>query len=252
MSWLDPVRQALDERPDPCAVFFRDDDAGVDDVRLAALLDRFEARGVGVDVAVVPTLVRRPLARALGHRLDGAGVRLHQHGLAHVNHEPAGRKHEFGPSRDAARQQSDITTGRRILLDWFGDGVDPVFTPPWNRCTADTGTALLRAGLPVLSRDHTAVPLGRPGLAEVPVNVDWFGRTKGVRWTRADLADLLAGRVRAGGPVGVMLHHAVTDTDELLRVDELLALCGGHGRVRTTSLCELAGLATATPAGGAT
>lgn len=241
MSWLDPVRRALDERQDPCAVFFRDDDAGRDDVRLAALLDRFEAHGVGVDVAAIPLLVRRPLARELRRR-TGRGVRLHQHGLAHVNHEPAGRKHEFGPSRDVAAQAADIAAGRRILLDWFPEaGVEPVFTPPWNRCTRETGLAVLRSGLRVLSRDHTAVPLEVPGLTEVPVTVDWFGRTRGVRWTPAELAAHVADRVRGRDPVGVMLHHAVTDADELDRVEDLVALCAGHPSVRMTSLCELAG-----------
>lgn len=251
MSWLDPVRRALDERSDPCAVFFRDDDAGRDDRRLVALLDRLEAHGVGVDVAVIPTLVRRPLARELRPRAEG-GVRLHQHGLAHVNHEPTGRKHEFGPSRDVAAQAADIATGRRLLLDWFGDtGVEPVFTPPWNRCTRETGVALLRSGLRVLSRDHTAVPLEVPGLAEVPVTVDWFGHTRGVRWTPAELAARVADRVRGRDPVGVMLHHAVTDADELARVEELVVLVAAHPGVRVTSLCQLAGVVAGVPTGGA-
>lgn len=252
MSWLDPVRRALDERPDPCAVFFRDDDAGRDDDRLFALLDRFEAHAVGVDVAVIPALVRRPLAGELRRRADG-GVRLHQHGLAHVDHEPAGRKHEFGPSRGPAEQESDIATGRRIMLDWFtGSGVEPVFTPPWNRCTKETGLALLRTGLRVLSRDHTAAPLGVPGLTEVPVTVDWLGHTRGVRWTTAELAGRVADRVRGRDPIGVMLHHAVTDDDELDRVEDLVALCAAHPRVRVTSLCEVAAAAAGVASGGAT
>jgi predicted deacetylase len=250
MSWLDPVREALDERQDPCAVFFRDDDAGRDDRSLVALLDRFESHVTVVDLAVIPALVRRPLARELRRRADG--VRLHQHGLAHVNHEPTGRKHEFGPSRDVAAQAADIATGRRLLLDWFPDsGVEPVFTPPWNRCTPETGVALLRSGLRVLSRDHTAVPLEVPGLTEVPVTVDWFGHTRGVRWTSAEVAARVADRVRGREPVGVMLHHAVTDVDELARIEELVALVAGHPGARTTSLCEVAGAAAGAPAGGA-
>jgi peptidoglycan/xylan/chitin deacetylase (PgdA/CDA1 family) len=243
MSWLDPVRRALDERADPCLVFFRDDDAGRDDRRLAAMLDRFEAHRVGVDVAVIPALVGRALADALHRRVDAGGVRLHQHGLAHVNHEPTGRKHEFGPSRGLSRQSTDVATGRRLLLDWFGEAdVEPVFTPPWNRCTPDTGAALLAHDLRVLSRDHTAPPLRLPGLAEVPVTLDWFGHHKGVRWTPAALATRLADQVRAGDPIGVMLHHAVTDADELARVDELLGLSARHPAVRTTSIVELAGV----------
>ena len=247
MSWLDPVKRALDEGQDPRPVFFRDDDAGRDDGRLAAMLDRFEARRIAVDVAVIPTLVRPALAGALQARIHSCGVRVHQHGLAHVNHEPTGRKHEFGPARDLSRQAADVATGRGLLLDWFGESaVEPVFTPPWNRCTAETGAALLENGIRVLSRDHTAPPLSLPGLTEVPVTVDWFGHRKGVRWTPAELAARLADQVRGRDPIGVMLHHAVTDDDELARVDELLALFGQHPRVRLTSIAALAGV----PVGG--
>ena len=80
----------------------------------------------------------------------------------------------------------------------------------------------------------------------MPVTVDWFGHRKGVRWTRAELAARLADQVRGRDPIGVMLHHAVTDDDELARVDELLALFGQHPRVRLTSIAALAGV----PVGG--
>lgn len=251
MSWLDPVRRALDERPAPCRVFFRIDDAGQGDARLAAMLDRFEAHGLGADVAVIPRLVGPALARSLLRRVQRSDLRLHQHGLAHVDHEPSGRKHEFGPTRSLAAQLADVTAGRRLLLDLFGPYVDPVFTPPWNRCTAATGAAVLAAGLKVLSRDHTATPLALPGLVEVPVTVDWFGHHRGERWTYARLAERIAEGVRGGEPVGVMLHHAVTDDDELARVEQLLAVLAGHPLVRTTSIRELAGTTVgAGPAGG--
>lgn len=242
-NWLDPVRRALDERTGSCAAFFRDDDAGRDDRRLAAMLDRFAEHRIGVDVAVIPALVTPSLAGALRDRMAAGGVRVHQHGLAHVNHEATGRKHEFGPARGPAPQAVDVAEGRRLMHDWFGEAaVEPVFTPPWNRCTADTGAALLQHGLPVLSRDHTAAPLAMPGLTEVPITLDWFGHHRGVRWTPAELAGRLADQVRGDDPVGVMLHHAVTDADELARVDELLAVLGGHPGVRFASITELAGL----------
>ncbi|MGZ5398537.1 MAG: hypothetical protein ACXWDM_00900 [Nocardioides sp.] len=237
------MRRVLDERVDPCPVFFRIDDAGRENARLAAMLDRFEEHRVGVDVAVIPVLVRSPLASALLPRVDAGGVRLHQHGLAHANHEPTGRKHEFGPSRSRAQQVADVAVGRNLLLGWFGEpAVDPVFTPPWNRCTSETGAALLAHGLRVLSRDLTAPPLRRPGLVEVPVTVDWFTHRQGLRYTPAELAARLADQVRNGDPIGVVLHHAVTDADELVRVDELLALSARHPLIRITSIREQAGV----------
>lgn len=247
MSWLDPVRRALEERVTPCTVFFRDDDAGRDDARLAALLSCFSRHGVVVDLAVIPALVTPSLADDLGRRLAAGEVRVHQHGLAHVDHEVAGRKHEFGPARSAAQQAADLGAGRDLMLRWFGAAaVDPVFTPPWNRCTADTGRALLELGLRVLSRDSGAAPLDVPGLVEVPVTLDWFGHRKGVRWTRRELGARLATQVAGPDPIGVMLHHAVTEPGELALVAELVALLAGHPAVRPGSLLGQAGLAEPT------
>src|SRR3954449_2685447 len=82
--WLRPVVDALDAAiapPVPVPFFFRDDDAGWGDARLVALLDVFEARATGIDLAVIPRELDASLARELVAR---AGVRLHQHGLAHA------------------------------------------------------------------------------------------------------------------------------------------------------------------------
>jgi len=38
------------------------------------------------------------------------------------------------------------------------------------------------------------------------------------------------------GPVGVMLHHAVTDAGNLAGIDELLALIAGHESAVSTSI----------------
>ena len=119
---------------------------------------------------MIPAELDAGLARELRERPVG----LHQHGLAHVNHEREGRKCEFGPARDAAAQRRDIADGRERLAALLGDRVDPIFTPPWNRCTADTGRVLAELGFAVLSREARAEPLGVPGLAELPVSVDYI------------------------------------------------------------------------------
>jgi peptidoglycan/xylan/chitin deacetylase (PgdA/CDA1 family) len=238
MSWLDPVRSALDAGP--CTAFFRDDDAGWGDERLWPLLDLFDRRALPVDVAVIPAELHPALAAELTVRARAGGVHLHQHGYAHVNHEPVGRKCEFGPSRSYAEQYADIVRGAAVLGDAFGDLLDHAFTPPWNRCTGDTAAALADAGFAVLSRASTAAPLVGAGIAEVPVTVDWFGSSKGVRWNPYQLAERLAGAVRFGQPVGIMLHHAVIDPGELAAVGALLALLGTHPHARATPLTTLA------------
>jgi peptidoglycan/xylan/chitin deacetylase (PgdA/CDA1 family) len=242
MSWLDAVRTALEAADRPCTVFFRDDDAGWGDERLYALLDVFDRHALPVDLAVIPAALDAPLQRALTLRARSAPVRLHQHGYAHRNHETVGRKCEFGPAREAHARADDIRAGYRVLTDAFGDLLDPVFTPPWNRCAPDTGPMLVEIGLEVLSRDATAPPLHHPGLAEIPITVDWFAHRRGVRLTREELGSRIADGVRSGRPVGVMLHHAVTDDAELADVEALLALVAGHPRVVPTGLAAAGAL----------
>jgi hypothetical protein len=223
VRWLAPVAEALDAAPGPVPVFFRDDDAGWRDDRLLTLLDRFSAFGLPLDVAVIPSALRPRLARELVAR----GVPVHQHGLAHVNHETEGRKHEFGPCRSREDQRRDIEAGRRRLAESLGPVVQPIFTPPWNRCTRDTALCLAELGFQVLSRESRAEPFGVPDLRELPVTLDF------VRLAPDELARRFA---TARPPIGVMFHHAEMDDGEMERADELLALLASHERVVARSM----------------
>jgi hypothetical protein len=120
-----------------------------------------------------------------------------------------------------------------------------MFTPPWNRCTADTATALVAEGFRVLSREARVERLGVDGLAELDVHVDWFAKRKGVPLERAEIGELVAGFVAGGGPVGVMFHHAVMDAGEMAAADELLSLLALHRRCRFTRMPALVGQAPA-------
>jgi peptidoglycan/xylan/chitin deacetylase (PgdA/CDA1 family) len=232
-AWLDPLRAALDEVPRAVTFFFRDDDAGWRDDRLTALLDVFAARGVPIDLAAIPLDLGPALAASLMARAEATGlVAVHQHGYAHVNHEPEGRRCEFGPSRPGRSQLADIEHGRRRLGELLGPALQPMFTPPWNRCTAETGACLVELGVAVLSRDRTAGVLGLPGLRELPVQVDWFAKRKGEALGRAALGELLAARAAEPAPLGVMLHHAVMEQDDMTAVGELLDVVATHDRAR--------------------
>jgi peptidoglycan/xylan/chitin deacetylase (PgdA/CDA1 family) len=237
-AWLGAVAGALDAAPAAVPFFFRDDDAGWGDARLVALLDLFAARALPVDLAVIPAELDAGLAREL---LARPGVGLHQHGFAHLNHEPEGRKCEFGPSRPMERQREDVAAGRERLAGLLGDRVDPVFTPPWNRCTEITGRCLAELGFRALSREARAEPLGIPGLAELPVSVDWFAHRKGVRLTPWELGGRLVAAIGSGAPVGLMLHHAIMDAADMRRVADLLGLLAGHERVRAMGMMGLVG-----------
>ena len=236
-DWLDSVQRALDASTTPVPFFFRDDDAGWEDELLSDLLDRCQARGVHIDLAVIPAELKPDLATALCDRASTGLVHLHQHGYRHVNHEAEGRKYEFGPSRSHDQQLADIAEGRDMISGLLHPYVDPIFTPPWNRCTDQTAAALINLGFQALSRDHTAVPFGLPDLAEVPVTVDWFAKKKSEPWAREEVARQLVERIAAGGrPVGVMLHHAITNEEHLGLVDDLLALVADHPKAVSTSI----------------
>ncbi|MEA2320062.1 MAG: hypothetical protein QOD44_4251 [Solirubrobacteraceae bacterium] len=236
--WLRAVETALDGAPDPVPFFFRDDDAGWGDARLFALLSVFAARELPVDLAVIPCELDAALAGELA-ALPRIG--LHQHGLAHVNHEREGRKCEFGPSREAETQRRDIVAGRSRLTELLGERADPIFTPPWNRCTAETGACLAELGFAALSREAKAAPLQVPGLCELPVSVDWFAHDHGTRLAPSALGERIARAIGVGRPVGVMFHHAVMDGAEMRRAAELLGLLAGHDRVRPARMMELVG-----------
>src|SRR4051812_22513138 len=202
------LKAALEERP--VEVWFRDDDAGWADERLLELIDRFA--GFPLDLAVIPMELTEPLAS----RLRDLPVGLHQHGYAHTNHQVEGRKCEFGPARSRAQQLADIAAGQERLRALLGDRLDPFFTPPWNRCTRDTGEVLVELGFALLSREHRAEPLGL--LPELPVHLDV------ARLAPAELDERFAGFVRDGGPVGVMFHHGVMEPDDMAQASELLGV----------------------------
>jgi hypothetical protein len=234
-GWLAPLEAALASVGKPVTWFFRDDDAGWDDDGLLRLLDDFAAASAPVDVAVIPAALEPRLARQLSLRAALQPLALHQHGYSHVNHESAGRKCEFGPARAYEQQRADVARGRLRLQSLLDVEPVPIFTPPWNRCTSATGQALLEHGFAVLSRESRAPALDLDGLTELPVALDW-ARPR----TPAELGMELARLAAAGGPVGVMLHHAVMDAASRQAVGQLLALLGHDEGARVTAMSELA------------
>jgi hypothetical protein len=243
---IEPIARALDERATPVTVFFRDDDAGWGDEELFALLALFERLEMPLDLAVIPDAIASESAARLAHRGRLSGLLgLHQHGFAHRNHEPAGKRCEFGPSRGVDAQRHDIMEGRQHLLSLFGAELDPIFTPPWNRCVAATARCLLEAGVAVLSRDRSAEPLGVEGLTECPIASDWLLKRKGVRVTPDVWAGEFATAIAAAdAPLGVMLHHAVMDDSDRKALGAVLTLLRNHSSVHAVRMREAAAMST--------
>lgn len=233
-AWLEPLRRELDDAAAPCTFFFRDDDAGWAGGRLLSLLDLFAHYAVPLDLAVIPTALDPVLAARLRRRRERERgiLAFHQHGFAHLNHEPSGRPCEFGPGRPAARQREDIAAGARLLRALLGE-TPPLFTPPWNRCTRTTGRCLLDLGFRVLVRDSTASRLELDGLRELQVHVDWSAPRRAV-----DPERVLAA-VRRREPIGIMLHHALLGRQERGEVERLLALLVVHENAHCIPMSSL-------------
>lgn len=235
---IETLVACLDALPAPLTVFFRDDDAGVVDERLLRLLDLFAMYRLPLDLAVIPDALERATARILltRHADNPALLGLHQHGLRHANHEPHGRKCEFGDARTPRQQHIDIAAGQVRLLEALGTVLDPIFTPPWNRCSQATVAALRACGFAALSRNVGAAPLQLCGLHPLDVMLDWC------RTPRADLEALGRGmrdRAMAAQPFGVMLHHAVMHAESFDSLERVLEAFTRHARVRVVPMRAL-------------
>lgn len=241
-AWLNPLCKALDESDIRVDFFFRDDDVGWANDEFRALLACFRRHSAPLDIAVIPTALTAELADELCtlHAEAPAMVGIHQHGFAHTNHEGFGRKCEFGSSRAHQDQYRDIQFGKMKLEKMLGSAVDPIFTPPWNRCTAITGECLRELGFRVLSRDATAPSLALSGLKELPISIDWFAKKNGKRLSFQSLGTLIATTVKQSQPVGIMLHHELMSAAERELLGDLLIVLSTHRRARCKLMAEIA------------
>jgi len=242
-AWLDPLREALDESETRIDFFFRDDDVGWANDEFRALLACFRRHSVPLDIAAIPTALTAELAGEICALHDEAPalVGIHQHGFSHTNHEILGRKCEFGISRTYQEQYSDIQLGKMKLEAMLGFALDPIFTPPWNRCNEITGECLSELGFRLLSRDATAPPLALSSLKELPISIDWFAKKNGARLSFQSLGTLIANTVKQRRIVGIMLHHELMNADERDLLGDLLVLLSTHRQAHCTLMAETAG-----------
>ncbi len=233
---LSTLLRAADALPRPLTLFVRDDDAGWGDDTLLALLDVMAAASAPIDLAVIPQALGDALAHELAARHDAAPalLGLHQHGLAHANHEPEGRKSEFGATRPAALQLRDLRQGQALLRERLGARVDRIFTPPWNRIASTTPALLAEAGFELLSRDSSACrQQPQPCLRERPVAVDWsrHHREGGLGAVAHALALALHEHAASGQPLGLMLHHAAMAAAERAALARWMVALVPHPRL---------------------
>ncbi len=239
-AWLDPLREALDQSDTKIDFFFRDDDVGWANDEFRALLACFRRHSAPLDIAVIPSVLTAEFAGEICAMRDDAPalVGIHQHGFSHTNHEVVGRKCEFGTSRTYDDQFRDIQLGKMRLETMLGFALDPIFTPPWNRCTDITAACLTELGFRVLSRDSSAASLALSDLQELPVSIDWFAKRHGDRLSFQALGTLMARTVKETKRVGIMLHHERMNAEERDPLGDLLLLLSTHGQAHCKLMTE--------------
>lgn len=219
----------------PTHLFVRDDDIDEDEETLRELLDVSLARGVPINLEVIPGTLTDACARLIADhkRFTPQLVQLDQHGWQHSNHEREGRKCEFGPSRSYQQQYDDIARGRELLATTLPELISPVFTPPWNRCTADTYRVLDELGFAVFSGLRSKQPITGYRFQEISVTLDLYHWKGGAAMKEPALiiADLIA-QIRAGQPIGLLLHHKVMDRTAFAFLDQLFATLRPYGFIQ--------------------
>jgi peptidoglycan/xylan/chitin deacetylase (PgdA/CDA1 family) len=194
---------------DPCTIFFRADDVAVPGANFIRLMDLFARYQVPLCLAVVPawlTQARWQHLKRIGKKAPSLWC-WHQHGWRHVNHEPEGKKQEFGPSRPCLEIRADLIRGKHHLQTIMGESFSPVFTPPWNRCDQNTLGLLKELNYRAVSRSKKSVPPSPRGLPDFAVSVDLHTRKEDhplLGWE--DLFSEL-GSLLSQSPCGIMIHH---------------------------------------------
>lgn len=186
-------------------LWWRDDDAGVDDPSLDLLLDLATETDVPIALAVIPAQVS-PQAVARVNACYRATVL--QHGVDHRNADVETAPRQF-PRGEAPTVIADKLVASAARLNSFHQRA-AIYVPPWNAFDENLVEALALAGLEGLS----AFGEGR-STRRVDVHLDvlrWAGgaRFKGEGRVLGRLTRLLAERRRADAwdePVGVLTHH---------------------------------------------
>ena len=214
-------------------LWWRDDDAALPDPALDRLLGLCP---VPLALAVIPATVHEETA---GTILAHGAATVIQHGYAHRNREPEGRrKCEFGDHQDMDDALDDLVIGRRRLEALFDDRFAPVLAPPWNRLAASYTAQLIGVGLTGLTTyGPRAAASPAPGVVQVNSHIDiidWRG-TRGFVGEDAALGlavDHLAARraetVDTAEPTGLLSHHLVHDEATWHFIEAFVAATSDH------------------------
>lgn len=244
-DWTAQLAAAFDRaaqaRSETTAVFFRADDVAVPGRQLQRLLEIFTRHNTPLSLAVVPAWLTPPRWQAISH-MGASRADLwcwHQHGWRHQNHEPQGKKQEFGPFRSTEALTTDLDRGRQRLKAIMGQAFSPIFTPPWNRCSEITLALLQEMGYSAVSRSRGSEPLAPPGFPDHAVDIDLHtdrAPSAGGGWQR--LTDRLVESLSQPA-CGIMIHHQRMNGAAFCFLDQLLATLQQHRRLHRVDMRDL-------------
>ena len=226
----------------PGYVFLRDDDVAAPGRQFAQLMGLFSQLRVPLNLAVVPvwlTRIRWQCIKPADSSLSGLWC-WHQHGWRHKNHEPGGKKQEFGPDRTAHALERDVVRGRQRLESLMGDDFFPVFTPPWNRCDERTLRLLKKHGFLAVSRSQNPKNSILKGMPDFCVNLDLHTRKdRNSQSGWINLFDELQRQI-ASGTCGIMIHHNRMNTAAFDFLKMLLEMIMARKELRVVNFREMA------------
>lgn len=228
-EWLPDLRHFLASKQaegQDLHLFFRDDDVDEKEDALEQLLDLALAHGVPMNLEIIPGRLTPAAVAILKNvlRADTSLLSLNQHGWIHANHESEGRKCEFGPARSLTQQLDDIARGKLILQSTFEERFFPAFTPPWNRCTADTYQILDDLGFLVLSKDRGKDPIADYRFRDISTTLDIYRWKGGANMKPpAEIVRELLRQMCELPVVGLLLHHKVMNGVAFTFLDQLLS-----------------------------
>jgi peptidoglycan/xylan/chitin deacetylase (PgdA/CDA1 family) len=247
-DWADLTRE-LDLWRDAgrtASFWWRDDDAGPDDDRLAPFLEQRRCLDVPVALAVVPAWLTPPTVRRI---LADRDATVLQHGWQHRDNTSGERKRtELVDGMETLAD--DLAHGAELLRSAFGARFRKVMVPPWNRIDPGIRARLAGLGFAGLSA-HGVRRAGQvDGLHVANAHIDlmdwrasaFAGEDAVLDQAVGHLALRRQGAADANEPTGLMTHHRVHDRDAAAFLDRFVTVVRDHGAAQWLHAAVLFGV----------
>ena len=224
----------------PVPVVFRADDIGVPSAHSLRLLTLFADYRVPLCLAVVPSWLTATRWEVFKTQVDTSSTQWcwHQHGWRHTNHQPTGKKGEFGEARTRSALRTDLIRGRNRLESVMESDFSPFFTPPWNRCSDETLELLAELDYRAVSRSKGEQSRRAP-LNDYFINVDLHTRKEA---DAAGALQLLCEELRLAIQdhyVSIMIHHQLMNERSFELLELLLSFISQSNKMKGCRFNEL-------------